>query len=695
MEVFVENFSKNYRDTLNTDIRFIKGVGEKRANAFNKMSVYNLWDLIYFFPRTYEDRREVKCISDLNAGEVCCIKALCTSTLTQKRIKKNISLCGFRASDRTGVIFVKWFTNPNVKINIQKGEEFVIYGRCTKGYSGDEFEMLVMERADSIASTLKIVPLYHLNKGLTQNVVRNAIGNAFLKLESLVDVFPDKILKKYSLMGINEAVGMMHNPKDFDILGRARHRLSFEELFMLQLSLLLMRNNREKDRNQPIKDIFVADEFIDSLPFELTKGQKNALDNILDDLSSDKSMNRLLQGDVGCGKTVVAAASMYVVAKNGYQCAMMAPTEILANQHYETLKKFFGDRVRIALLTGSTKKKKALYKEIENGEYDVVIGTHAVIQKNVKFKNLLLAITDEQHRFGVNQRARLFEKSEGNFANVLVMSATPIPRTLALILYGDLDISIIDTKPQGRQEIETIFVNSSYKKRAYEFVRKELTEGRQAYVVCPLVSDSESMNASSSEGMFDILSKKVFPEFNLGLIHGKMSNEEKDTVMEKFRSGDINLLVSTTVIEVGVDVPNSTVMVIENAERFGLSQLHQLRGRVGRGDKKSYCILISDSETKENAERMTIMTKSNDGMEIASKDLELRGSGEFFGTRQHGLPELKIANLFTDVDLLQSCRELCEEIIKDDPLLIKEENSLIRQRIMSIYEKADREGILN
>jgi len=438
-----------------------------------------------------------------------------------------------------------------------------------------------------------------------------------------------------------------------------------------------------------------VDEFIDSLPFELTKGQKTALDSILEDLSSDRAMNRLLQGDVGSGKTVVAAACMYVVAKNGYQSAMMAPTEILANQHYDTLKKFFGDRIRIALLTGATKKKKALYKEIEDGMYDVVIGTHAVIQKNVKFKNLLLAITDEQHRFGVNQRARLFEKSGDNCANVLVMSATPIPRTLALILYGDLDISIIDTKPEGRQEIETIFVNSSYKQRAYEFVRKELKEGRQAYVVCPLVKDSESMNASSSEGMFKILSEKVFPEFKLGLIHGKMSNEEKDTVMEEFRLQNINLLVSTTVIEVGVDVPNSTIMVIENAERFGLSQLHQLRGRVGRGDKKSYCILISDSQTKENAERMTIMTKSNDGMEIASKDLELRGSGEFFGTRQHGLPELKIANLFTDTDLLEDCRKLCEEIIKNDPHLQSEENRLIRQRIMSIYEKADKEGILN
>jgi len=691
----VENFSKNYRDTLNTDIRFIKGVGEKRANAFNKMSVYNLWDLIYFFPRTYEDRREVKMISDLNAGDLCCIKAVCLSSVSQKRIKKNISLCGFRASDRTGVIFVKWFTNPNVKIAINKGEEFIIYGRCTKGYSGNEFEMVVMERSDSIASTLQIVPVYHLNKGLTQNVVRNAIGNAFLNISQLIDVFPEKILKRYSLMGINEAVGTMHNPKDFESLKRARLRLSFEELFMLQLSLLLMRNNREKDRNHPINDVFVVDEFIDSLPFELTKGQKTALDSILEDLSSDRAMNRLLQGDVGCGKTVVAAACMYVVAKNGYQSAMMAPTEILANQHYDTLKKFFGDRIRIALLTGATKKKKALYKEIEDGMYDVVIGTHAVIQKNVKFKNLLLAITDEQHRFGVNQRARLFEKSGDNCANVLVMSATPIPRTLALILYGDLDISIIDTKPEGRQEIETIFVNSSYKQRAYEFVRKELKEGRQAYVVCPLVKDSESMNASSSEGMFKILSEKVFPEFKLGLIHGKMSNEEKDTVMEEFRLQNINLLVSTTVIEVGVDVPNSTIMVIENAERFGLSQLHQLRGRVGRGDKKSYCILISDSQTKENAERMTIMTKSNDGMEIASKDLELRGSGEFFGTRQHGLPELKIANLFTDTDLLQSCRELCEEILRFDPMLTKEENSLIRQRILSIYEKADKEGILN
>ncbi len=685
----------NFENVLNTDIRFIKGVGEKRANAFNRMSVFNLWDLLYFFPRGYEDRRTIKRISDLKDGDVCCVNAVCISGVSQKRIKKNISLCLLRISDETGILTVKWFSNPNYKINFKKGDRFIFFGKISYKSSGYEMDMIVMEREDNISSTMKIAPVYSLTKGLTQNIVRNAVGNAFLKAEGLVDIFSDEIKKRYSLMDINEAVGVMHNPADFERLKEARRRLAFEELFVLQLSLYLMRSKREKQTNTPLGDMFSADEFIDSLPFELTSGQKNAIDDILCDLSDKKCMNRLLQGDVGCGKTVVAAAAVYAVASCSYQSALMAPTEILANQHYETLSKFYGEKIKIALLTGSVKNKKEIYNKIENGEYDLVIGTHAIIQKKVKFKNLMLVITDEQHRFGVNQRALLFEKSESYNANVLVMSATPIPRTLALILYGDLDISVINTKPAGRQKIDTIFVNSSYKKRAYEFIRKEINEGRQAYVVCPLVEDSENLSASSSEGMYKTLSERVFPDIKCGLIHGKMPNEQKDMIMEQFRTGEIKLLVSTTVIEVGVDVKNATIMIIENAERFGLSQLHQLRGRVGRSELKSYCILISDSTTEETAQRMTVMTKSDDGMEIAQKDLELRGSGEFFGTRQHGLPELKIANLFTDTELLSHCRKLCEDIILKDPALENKENFFIRERILSVYEKVDKEGIMN
>lgn len=685
----------NFENILNTDIRFIKGVGEKRANAFNRMSVFNLWDLLYFFPRGYEDRRSIKNISDIKDGDECCVKGVCISGVYQKRIKKNISLCLVKISDGTGILTVKWFSNPNYKINFKKGDRFIFFGKISYNSSAYEMDMVVMEREDNVSSTMRIVPVYPLTKGLTQSIVRNAVGNAFLKSEGLIDIFSESVRERYSLMSINKAVGVMHNPDNFDELKQARRRLAFEELFVLQLSLYLMRSKRERQTNTPITDIFGADEFVDSLPFELTQGQKNALDDILRDLSEEKCMNRLLQGDVGCGKTVVAAAAIYAVASCSYQSALMAPTEILANQHYETLNKFYGGKIRIALLTGSVKNKKEIYQKIENGEYDLVIGTHAIIQKKVKFKNLMLAITDEQHRFGVNQRALLFEKSQSYNANVLVMSATPIPRTLALILYGDLDISVINTKPAGRQKIDTIFVNSTYKKRAYEFIRKEINAGRQAYVVCPLVEDCEDSAVASSEGMYKALSQKVFPDIKCGLIHGKMPNEQKDIVMEQFRTGEVKLLVSTTVIEVGVDVKNATVMIIENAERFGLSQLHQLRGRVGRSDLKSYCILISDSTTEETAQRMTVMTKFDDGMEIAQKDLELRGAGEFFGTKQHGLPELKIANLFTDTDLLFYCRELCESIILDDPFLEKADNLFIRDRILSVYEKVDKEGIMN
>ena len=426
------------------------------------------------------------------------------------------------------------------------------------------------------------------------------------------------------------------------------------------------------------------------LPFTLTDGQKSALDEIISDLKDKKAMNRLVQGDVGSGKTAVSAGAMYVCAKNGYQCAFMAPTEILATQHYNTLKSFFGDDIKIALLTGSTKSKNKLYKEIENGDYDIVIGTHAVIEDGVKFKNLILAVTDEQHRFGVNQRARLNQKG---ITNVLVMSATPIPRTLALILYGDLDISIIASLPKGRQKTDTFCVDSSYKVRAYNFVKKQLDEKRQGYVVCPLVEESETLDVTSGEELFKELSTGIFKDYKTALLHGKMKPKEKDEIMKNFKDGDIDLLISTTVIEVGVDVPNANIMVIENAERFGLSQLHQLRGRVGRGSEKSYCILICDSDNEATKERMNIMTKTNDGFVISKKDLELRGCGQFFGTRQHGLPELKVANLFTDLEILKNAQKLCQKIIREDPDL--EKNKMLKERIKSIFKKLENPDILN
>ena len=434
-------------------------------------------------------------------------------------------------------------------------------------------------------------------------------------------------------------------------------------------------------------------EFVSELPYELTDGQKQAINDICADLKSGKPMNRLVQGDVGCGKTAIAASVMYAVGKQGYQCAFMAPTEILAVQHYNTLSGLFGSKLKVALLTSSTKNKAEVIKSIQNGDFDVVVGTHAILEDNVEFKNLALSVTDEQHRFGVNQRATL--NSKGENVHVLVMSATPIPRTLSLILYGDVDISVITTMPKGRKQINTYHVNTSMRERAYSFLRKEVTAGRQCYVVCPLVEESENLDAASVTEIEEELIKTFLKGMRVSVIHGKMRPAEKDSVMNKFKNGETDILISTTVIEVGVDVPNATVMLIENAERFGLSQLHQLRGRVGRGDKDSYCILVSDCKTEYGKERMKIMTETTDGFKISSKDLELRGSGEFFGTRQHGLPELKVANLFSDIDILKQAQKAASDVLENDSNLDLPEWSFIKNRIDSLFDSLENDNIFN
>ncbi len=683
---------ENYINTLNKSVQYIKGVGEKRAKLLEKMSVFNVWDVLYCFPRDYEDRRNIYKINDAPVGTKCCIQGVVLRKIAEKRIKKNIALYALYVEDGQSAMFVKWFSNPNYKINFEYGVPYIFYGKIVESYGRYEMELEVMEKASDVKNLLKIVPVYPLTKGLNQNLLRNVVNESLNQIDAFKDIFTEDILKEFNLVSLDRAIRTMHNPKNFDELKKARQRLIFEELFVLQMSLLSIKNNAETSYTDKIENISVLDEFIKNLPFTLTDAQENAINEILADLKNEKAMNRLVQGDVGSGKTVVAASAMYVAAKNGYQSAFMAPTEILATQHFNTLKNFFSDDIKIVLLTGSTKGKKKIYEEIKNGEYDIVVGTHAVIEDGVEFKNLILAVTDEQHRFGVNQRARLNKKGA---CNVLVMSATPIPRTLALILYGDLDITIIGSLPKGRQKIDTFSVDSSYKTRAYNFVKKQLDEKRQAYVVCPLAHESETLDVSSGEKTYEMLSKGIFKDYNTALLHGKMKPSKKDEIMQKFKNGEIDLLVSTTVIEVGVDVPNANIMVIENAERFGLSQLHQLRGRVGRGDKKSYCILICDSDNETTKERMHIMTKTNDGFIISKKDLELRGSGEFFGTRQHGIPELKIANLFTDLEILKSAQKLCAKILKDDPKLKKSEYKMLKERIKSIFSKLESGSMLN
>lgn len=685
---------KSYINTLNTDVTYIKGVGEKRKVMLNRLSLYNVWDVVYNFPKDYEDRRTIHKICDVKEGEKCCIKAVAPSNPMQKRIRKNIVLYTLLLNDGTGTIIVKWFANPKYPIKIEAKEEYIFYGKIVRNFGRIELEMLAMEKSDNPKNVLQIVPIYHLTKGVTQNFVRDTVKNAFAKFDMFYDIFDDETRERYGICSLDFALRQMHSPTDFETLKKARSRLVFEELFVLQLSLLYIRKNREQKVSERLTDISYKDEFCKSLPFTLTNAQNSVLNEVLADLQTDKCANRLIQGDVGSGKTVIAAAAMYVCAKNGFQAALMAPTEILAAQHFETLKKMFGNRVRICLLTSATKGKKKLYEEIENGEFDVIVGTHALLNDNVKIPKLILAVTDEQHRFGVNQRSLLSAKSKS--CNVLVMSATPIPRTLALILYGDLDISIVNSMPKGRQKIDTFCVNESYRKRAYSFVEKEIEKGRQAYIVCPLIDESENLDVMSGEKMFAHLVKNVFPTRKIGLLHGKMKADEKDKIMQSFKNGELDILVSTTVIEVGVDVPNATIMLIENAERFGLSQLHQLRGRVGRGEHKSYCILFCNAlDNEKTAERMKIMTKSSDGFEIAKKDLELRGFGEFFGTRQHGLPSLKVANLFTDLEILKQAQKLCYEVLSYDPNLKLPQNRLVFARIKALFDKFEGRDIFN
>ena len=467
------------------------------------------------------------------------------------------------------------------------------------------------------------------------------------------------------------------------MLRQAKRRLIFEELLVLQLGLLSKRSSADVKRTKPIKED-KSEEFYKKLPFEPTNAQKRVVSEAVSDLMSGKPMNRLVQGDVGSGKTAVAAAIIYTAVKNGFQAAFMAPTEVLANQHYKTLKNFFGDEFSVSLLTGSTtaKNKRIVKEQLESGECNIVVGTHAMIQNDVNFKDLGLVITDEQHRFGVEQRTALSKKGEN--ANVLVMSATPIPRTLAMVIYGDLDVSVLDELPKGRQPIKTFRVNSPYHPRLYEFLRKTMDNGQQGYIVCPLVEESESDLVPATE-YYDWLKANQFKNYTLGLLHGQMKPKEKDEIMARFYSGEIQLLISTVVIEVGVDVPNATVMIIENAERFGLSQLHQLRGRIGRGDKESTCVLLSDAQNEDALNRFQVLCDTNDGFVIAQKDLELRGPGDFFGSRQHGLPDMHIANLMTDTRILYEAQERAKEICEKDPALESEENALLKKEVERLF----------
>ncbi|MCT4612925.1 MAG: ATP-dependent DNA helicase RecG [Clostridia bacterium] len=654
---------------LEEDVLRISGIGRERKEKLLRLGIDTIDDLITYFPRDYEDRSKTNKIGSVILNEKNIISGYIKTPVENIR-RKGITLTKTKISDETGTIDVTWFNQPYLKNILSIGKHITLVGKVTNKYGSIAIQSPQIIQDKELEDFGGIVPIYSLTYKITQKLLRKSIKSSLDEIGEVRDYIPESIRNRYRLCDYNFALNNIHFPKSTKDFYAARDRLVFEELFFMELGMFaLKRKINDKrcygisfEKRQEIND------FINSLSFELTNSQTEVIAEILDDMKKFKSMNRLLQGDVGSGKTLVAMVALLNCVLNGYQGAFMVPTEVLAKQHYKELKKHFKS-MNIALLVGSlTKKEKEnVYKEIEEGKVDIVIGTHAIIEDGVKFKNLGLIITDEQHRFGVRQREKFTSKSK--MADVLVMTATPIPRTLALILYGDLDISTMRDMPKGRKIIDTHIVNKTHYERMYEFIRKEVSEGRQIYFVCPNVEESEENEELKSVIEYSEELKSVFSEFNVEYLHGKIKTKEKNRIMEEFLDNKINILVSTTVIEVGVNVPNATIMIIENAERFGLAQLHQLRGRVGRGEHKSYCMLVTECKTEVCSQRMDIMKNSNDGFVIAEKDLEIRGPGEFFGTKQHGIPEFKIANLYKDINILKLAQKEAENYLGENPEL--------------------------
>ena len=669
---------------LKKEIKYIKGVGPNRAELLNKLGIFTLQDLITYYPRDYEDRSKPKKIADLIDGEEALIQATVQTRLVEARIRKGLTLYKAKVADETGFLEITWYNQTYLKTQIKQGETYNFFGKVNCKYNKKEMNSPVFDISTKQKNTGKIIPIYPLTYSLSQNTLRTIMENGMREVNgNLQETLPEYILKENKLYDINTATKLIHFPEDFDQYKQARKRLAFEELLIMQLALLRLKKSytTEEIGIEFSKEVKMS-ELIDDLPFKLTRAQLRVLEEIDKDMESTKPMNRLLQGDVGSGKTIVSIIAAYKAVKCGYQAAIMAPTAILATQHLESFTQIlgkFGINCELLISNITKKRKEELLQRLQNGEIDILIGTHALLEENVVFKNLGLVVTDEQHRFGVKQRSTIVSK--GNNPDTLVMTATPIPRTLALILYADLDISIIDELPPNRQKIDTFAVTKHLEERVNNFIKKQIDEGRQAYVVCPLVEENEEINAQSVLELADRYKDEIFADYKVEYLHGKMKPKEKDEIMESFKKGEIDVLISTTVIEVGVNVPNASIMVVENAERFGLAQLHQLRGRVGRGEYKSYCILKYQGNSDVIRQRMQVMQETNDGFKISEKDLELRGSGEFFGTKQHGLPEFKIANIFEDMPMLKDIQLIAIDILQNDPELKSEKNKTLQQAV--------------
>jgi len=674
---------------LSDPVTILKGVGSTKAKQLAALNIYTLEDLICHFPRGYEDRTRIVPISDLEVDKPACFKAVVMNTPRTHHIRKGLDITKVQVADHSGRLKLTFFNQKFTAEQLSYGEEYIFYGTLTGDYAGYQVTSPVFERLDSApVVTRRVLPIYPLTAGLSNATMLKTIRQAMAVCDPPAEIIPEAIRRQYGILPADRAYQAIHMPSSMEEAELAKRRLIFEEFFVFSAGLSLMRATRQQKCVKPY-DKGDLSAFIGALPFVLTGAQTRAIEEIRRDLCSGKPMNRLLQGDVGSGKTMVAAAAAYLAVQNGQQAALMAPTEILAEQHYQGLNKLLSPLgVRLQLLTGgmTVKQKKEGREAMQAGTADLVVGTHALISESSAFRNLGLVIADEQHRFGVAQRQAL--ASKGNAPHLLVMSATPIPRTLALIMYGDLDVSVLDELPPGRQTVDTFLVGENMRTRVNAFIRKQAQEGHQSFVVCPAVEEAEELNIKAASVWAETLQKTVFPDLRVLLIHGQMKSTQKEEVMAAFAAGQADILVATTVIEVGVDVPNATLMVIEDADRFGLSQLHQLRGRVGRGKAKSYCILTSHNKNPETLSRLKALCGTNDGFRIAEEDLRLRGPGDFFGSRQSGLPVFRVANLACDLKTLKDAQAASARWIEEMGTQNTPEGETLRRRIGELFRRS-------